>query len=239
MASGPSLDSEIVNRWSSYLTQGFNKDTRELWANIPFPGNCPLLEAPKLNPEIEAILSSTDSKKDSFLANIQSKFGKGLTYMGYALDELIKSSSEKEEYKEVIRKMVDSSQMLCEGHYLLSVHRRHQLFSFIKDPSALKIATDSKSDEWIFGKDFGEKSKTAQTVLKSATEVLLTKPSSSMRPSTSYGNLNSKRQLPRTRMKFSQPEKFNRRNTTQQRKRSTREDYKQNRYQKFRRYTRN
>lgn len=66
MASGPSFDSEIVNRWSSYLTQGFNKDTRELWAKIPFPGNCPLLEAPKLNPEIEAILSTTDSKKDSF-----------------------------------------------------------------------------------------------------------------------------------------------------------------------------
>ena len=60
---GPPLDSEFVVCWSDYLSQGFDKESRDLRTKHPFPENCPLLEGPKLNPEIEAILSSSDQKK--------------------------------------------------------------------------------------------------------------------------------------------------------------------------------
>nr|CAH7739593.1 unnamed protein product [Callosobruchus chinensis] len=55
---GPPLCEALVNRWSIYLGAGLEKDVTEvLSTKYKMPENCPLLEAPKLNSEIEASLT--------------------------------------------------------------------------------------------------------------------------------------------------------------------------------------
>ncbi|CAH1099409.1 unnamed protein product [Psylliodes chrysocephalus] len=57
---GPPLCEALVNWWSSYLGAGLEKDVREaLSMKYKKPKNCPLLVAPKLNPDIKASLTST------------------------------------------------------------------------------------------------------------------------------------------------------------------------------------
>lgn len=226
---GPPLDSEIVVRWCNYLSHGFDKDSRDLWSKHPFPENCPLLEGPKLNPEIEAILSPSDIKKDGFLLGIQSKLGKGLTFLGYALGSLIRSSDSNES----TRNLVEASKMLCETHFLLSNHIKHQIYPFLKDEAALKIATEAKSDTWLFGTDFSQKSRDAQAIQKTAADLGLKKTSRNViqKPSTSYGSLNARRQFPKPKMKFS-TEKF-------ARVRRAKPHPNQERYQRYRRDRRN
>nr|CAH7763003.1 unnamed protein product [Callosobruchus chinensis] len=69
---GPPLCEALVNRWSSYLDAGLEKDVREvLSTKNKMPENCPLLEAPKLNPEFEASLTPLQIKKDQFSMTIQ------------------------------------------------------------------------------------------------------------------------------------------------------------------------
>lgn len=66
------MATELALRWESYLTSGLDKETRksllETWKT---PSNCRQLTAPVLNPEIQALLSQVNLKKNKFLQNMQ------------------------------------------------------------------------------------------------------------------------------------------------------------------------
>lgn len=142
---GPPLDPDIINRWSSYLSSGFDKDTRDTWAKIKFPENGQFLDAPKLNPEIETILDPLGLKKDTLLAAMQNKLGKSLTFIGHTLEGSLRTDAPPQS-DEATRNLVEAAKILCEVHFLLSTHRKHQMYPIIGDVVARKVANEAKTD---------------------------------------------------------------------------------------------
>lgn len=197
---GPPLNCNIINRWANYISNGFDKETRDGWCNIKIPENGKFLDAPKLNPEIEAGLNNLEINKDLFLASIQTKLGKSLSSIGISLERTLERDTPSTD--EATRNIVEAAKILCEAHFLLSMHRKHQLYPLIGDNIVRKVANEAKTDTWLFGNDFNERSKAAHDVQKSAAGLGLKKKSASFdRPSTSRQHLNSRRPFPRPKFK--------------------------------------
>ena len=65
------LHQDLVQRWKGWISSGLKKDTlEELLKKYGRSGNCPL-DAPKMNPEIEAALSETTVKRDKHFMQSQ------------------------------------------------------------------------------------------------------------------------------------------------------------------------
>ncbi|CAH1154960.1 unnamed protein product [Phaedon cochleariae] len=168
--AGPPLDTELVVRWSNYLTEGIDKEARKEFQKIVFPENCPQLAAPSLNMEADKLMSSSDKKKDALLMSLQDKLGRGLTLLGEIISLLLSTNVPAEIRTLLTPKAALSSKQFCEVHYLLSNHRRYQMLPLFTQATQ-KVAQESKLDNELFGKHFDEKCKTNLTVEKSAIEI--------------------------------------------------------------------
>lgn len=162
---GTPINKEIVLRWISYLTEGLNNDTKqELKKKWAVPEDFPILNAPKINPEIQLLLNSTEITRDSIFSHIQNEIGLGLSAMGTALNKILDNdlSNIKDD---VLPGLIDSAKLFAQAHFLLTQHRKHQIYPTLNTPMQ-KVARECHSDSVLFGKDFAEKCKSA-TVIKS------------------------------------------------------------------------
>lgn len=169
---GPPLCDALVSRWSSYLSAGLEKDTREaLTAKYKLAENCPLLDAPKLNPEIEASLTTAQIKRDQFSMSIQNKLGRALSAQGSVLNVILSPDAAPQLTDDNIKTaLADAAKLICEAHYLLSYHRKHELYPSL-NAEVQKIAMKSKIDSLLFGEDFQEKYKVAKEVKKTSLDL--------------------------------------------------------------------
>ncbi|VEN47414.1 unnamed protein product, partial [Callosobruchus maculatus] len=84
------ISEELAVRWSSYLSQGVDKETwKKLLESSPIPGNCTMLQGPMLNCEVQAMLSPVELKKDSFLHDLQGNLGKGIGILGTIITDMM------------------------------------------------------------------------------------------------------------------------------------------------------
>nr|CAI5829937.1 unnamed protein product [Callosobruchus analis] len=160
---GPEINDDLAVRWNSYLCQGLDKETWVKLLNSSLTsGNCTMLQGPKLNSEVQAMLSPFELKKDTFLHDLQGNLGKGLGILGYVITDILEKKSD-DEVPPHLTKLVKAGQLLCSVHYELSWHRRlnsNRLFN----NKIQKIASNQKIDSLLFGEDFGENSKLAKTL---------------------------------------------------------------------------
>ncbi|XP_056639418.1 uncharacterized protein LOC130446918 [Diorhabda sublineata] len=150
---GPEISSELANRWKNYLQNGIDKETKaKLFENSLVPSNCSLLEAPKNNPEVQTVISASENKKDSFLAELQNQLGKSISVLGTALSRMLEAKHSAEAPDPKITNMVEAGKMLCAQ-------------------KVQKVASMQLRDSTLFGEDFGEKCKSAKNIETAAKEL--------------------------------------------------------------------
>lgn len=155
------LNEEIANRWRSYLTSGVGKETRrEVQERWNFPDNLEILEPPKINENIRAILNESDIKRDGFMSNIQAEIGLGLSALGTSINILIQDNNEK-----LTQNLADAGKCFSHAHYLLSQHRRHEILPKL-NTNIQRMAKTSSSDRWLFGNDFTDIVKNQESLRK-------------------------------------------------------------------------
>lgn len=156
---------------------GLDKETKtKLFENKQFPSNCPLLEGPKNNPEVQVLISQAENKKDGFLMDLQNQLGKGIAALGTAITNLLATQNSEAEPNPVLTDLVEAGKMLCTVHHSMTTHRKY-LLSTNFSTKIQKIATAQARDTMLFGDDFGEKCKSAKNLETVARE---------LKPSTSY-----------------------------------------------------
>ncbi|XP_056635917.1 uncharacterized protein LOC130444663 [Diorhabda sublineata] len=154
---GPEISSELANRWKSYLQNGIDKETKaKLFENSLVPSNCSLLEAPKNNPEVQTVISASENKKDSFLAELQNQLGKSISVLGTALSRMLEAKHSAEDPDPNITNMVEAGKMLCAVHHAITNHRKFLLYHNFNQ-KVQKVASMQLRDSTLFGEDFGEK----------------------------------------------------------------------------------
>ncbi|KAJ8981501.1 hypothetical protein NQ317_016498 [Molorchus minor] len=159
---GPNISEDLARRWRKYLSEGLDKEVKStLLGKMLIPENCRPLTGPKLNPEIQFMLSPTEIKKEGFLLELQASLGKGLASLGSTITSLLEKQTEEGET--ILGNLVEAGKILCHVHYTVSNHRKFVLYPHL-NAKTQKIAMAQKPDMFLFGEDFSEKCKAAKTL---------------------------------------------------------------------------
>lgn len=181
--TGPPIHAALVDRWSKILKKGLSKDIKkELFIKYPPSGNCHLLQAPKLNPEVKSDMSAVFVKKDGYQTLNQNQLGMGISALGLALSAILENNDSKTKKDEnLITLLGDSGRILTDLFHSFSIARKY----FI-DPGltlqAKTIASEAEIDTYLFGNNFSEQVKALATVAKSSKEISKFSSSSSSYP---------------------------------------------------------
>ncbi|KAL4709367.1 hypothetical protein ACJJTC_007099 [Scirpophaga incertulas] len=165
---GPKVREEITERWDRILRDGLGKDQRlRIRESVLLPENFKMLKAPKLNPEISAVVSEAARNRDTRLSRYQNDLGIGLASISNLLSALIDDKVEK---SEIIKKLSETGQFLLDLHFRETLNRRN-LIMYSLDKKFLDIVREIKRDSFLFGENLGEKIKATKSAEKSGLQI--------------------------------------------------------------------
>ncbi|KAI5646115.1 hypothetical protein NE865_02008 [Phthorimaea operculella] len=166
---GPKIHENLARLWSPILLKGLgSKEMKEkLIKPYLIPENCPLLQSPKLNPEISAALSDASRFRDKRVESVQQHLGYGITAINRALTLLIEGGENK---LEVIKLLSDSCRILCDVHHG-ETQARKKFFTPGLDKSFLNVIQDVDHDDTLFGNKLSEKIKASKVIEKQGLQI--------------------------------------------------------------------
>lgn len=160
---GKNIHEAISSRWHEVLSKGLEKSTKEkMQQTYLVPGNCELLVAPILNPEIKVAMSEFIVKRDQSLLQKQQQLGTALSALGQATELLIA----KEAPEKVLKPLSDACRLLCDSHFLETKIRRNFVVSSVK-PDLKETLVNSTRNKLLFGEKLTDQLKCAQNIQKS------------------------------------------------------------------------
>lgn len=174
------LHEALASRWRHTIINGLKKDNcSDLLNKYEVPVNLKELLAPKLNPEILAILSKPNGARDASNAEVQNQLGKGLVALGKAISTVLKDNSLTKENKEVLlENLGDSGRILTNLFHRVSVTRRN-LITPLLNKNIKELIDKSLPGDLLFGGDLGEKVKLAKNLETASKDLKLPASSSS------------------------------------------------------------
>lgn len=163
-----SIHPEIIRRVENVLTSGLEKERKdELLKKYLIPNNFALLEAPKLNRELEGLLSDPIKERDKRIEERQQQLGVALSAVLSCLDNFVKVDPNPAK----IEVLTDVARLLSDLHYNDTCTRK-KLVAVNLDKDIVKTTESAKRDSFLFGERFNEDVKTANAIKKAAPSIL-------------------------------------------------------------------
>lgn len=165
---GDAIRQELALRWTRIMSSGLGKEGREhILQKYPTPNNFPSAVAPVLNPEILASVSELTLKRDRRIIHRQNMTGKLMTCLGKSLTSLLKGNINT---KMLVEEINDAAKLAAEVFHQDSSSRK--FFALAGANQIVKEAVrNTKTDEFLFGKDCAEKIKAAQAIQKTGSQI--------------------------------------------------------------------
>ncbi|XP_073952897.1 uncharacterized protein [Choristoneura fumiferana] len=150
------------------MGSGLQKEAIEnIVKKYPTPKNFNSGNAPLMNPEIQASVSELTLKRDRRITSRQNLTGKAMSCLGKSLTNLMKGNINT---RTLIEEINDAAKLLAEIFHQDSSSRK--FFALAGANQTVKEAVkDAMPDEFLFGKDCGEKIKAAQMIKKASTQI--------------------------------------------------------------------
>ncbi|XP_061706896.1 uncharacterized protein LOC133517586 [Cydia pomonella] len=165
---GECIPDELSERWGKILTDGLAKDVKQsLVDKILMPSNFLLARAPKLNPEVAAVINESAKNRDIRLEKAQNQLGRGIAGLANLANDLIKSELDK---LDIIKKISEVTQVLLDLHYEESINRNKLLVPLL-DKKFWSTIKGVKRDEYLFGEKLGDKIKNSKDIEKSGQQI--------------------------------------------------------------------
>lgn len=125
---GDEIHPNLALVMETILENGFTKAEKEKIVDLKIPNNCKLLEAPKLNLELNGILTSAAKTRDKLLQERQQELGQSAAKIAQAIQSLSRKEFSK---GEVIKKLGESSRLICNIHFQYTNIRRKLISPFL------------------------------------------------------------------------------------------------------------
>lgn len=149
------------------LKKGMPIDNKEnILKEYLIPGNCRLLQAPKLNAEISAAVPDMVRNRDKSIAASQQQLGAGITALTKGIDVLLRSDNKAQ----AIKHLSNSCRLLCDSHNLVTKNRVKLVIPSL-DKTFLHMINESERDETLFGTSLSEKIKAAKAIEKQGLQI--------------------------------------------------------------------
>lgn len=170
--TSPKIHQTIARQWGDILKLGLpdNKVT-EMVDKYPPIENCPWVEAPKLNPEVEIVVNEQAKKRDLRVQKTQNRVGAAITAIAQALNEAIEA---KNPDTALIERLSDAGKLLAAVHFDESSLRRGLIQPGINEK--LKETLDQTGvDGFLYGNNLGEKIKETKALEKTSEDLKIGK----------------------------------------------------------------
>lgn len=185
---GPKIHENLSLLWIPILKKGLDKDLKEkLIKQNPVPESCPLLQAPRLNPEILAAVADSARYRDKRIEGVQQQLGAGITSLNKGLELLLESDKDR---LSAVKHLSDSCRILCDLHFGETEARKKYISPGL-DKSFLNIIQEIDRDDMLFGNKLPEKIKASRAIEKQSLQIKKSAPAvkstvaSAPQPSTS------------------------------------------------------
>ncbi|CAB3236153.1 unnamed protein product [Arctia plantaginis] len=167
---GANVHDSVANLWTPILKKGLPSEEKDKLVKeyLP-PGNCTLLQAPKLNAEISAAATDMVKGRDKKLLKFQQQLGVGTAAIGRGIDTLLKSNNKVL----ALTQISDGCRFLTDLHYLLSKDRI-KLVSHGLEKNFLTVIQDAERDETLFGNSLSERIKASLAISKQSAQIKAT-----------------------------------------------------------------
>ncbi|XP_049869650.1 uncharacterized protein LOC126370261 [Pectinophora gossypiella] len=165
---GEKIHDKLAQLWQPILRKGLTKEVKEkLIKQFAVPENCPLLQAPKLNPELLAAVSEPTRFKDKRVEQVQQQLGLGLTALNKGLSLLLEPDGER---VLAIKHLSDSCRILCDLHFLETEARKRFITPGL-EKTFLSIIKDVERDDTLFGNGLSNKIKASKAIEKQGFQI--------------------------------------------------------------------
>ncbi|XP_061728495.1 uncharacterized protein LOC133533531 [Cydia pomonella] len=165
---GDDIQSDLAIRLNHLATSGLTKESRaEIKDKYLIPGNCKMIKAPILNPEIRASLIESQAKRDKGIENKQVLNSCALSSLSKAITLLITSDSKNQE---VLRLLMDTARILSDIQHSDSMLRRFFILSTVKKELKDQLEK-TKIEDLLFGSNLVETLKSAKTISKTGADM--------------------------------------------------------------------
>lgn len=177
---GKDIQPDLAIRLQHIATSGLAKETRKglLEKYLP-PANCPLIDAPALNPEVKAAIPEAIYKRDKAIELRQ----KQLSCVASCLAEAITTLMAESKNTELIQLLMDASKLLCDTQHSDSLTRRNFVLNNIKKELKDQLQA-TKIDKLLFSEELSDALKAAKAISKSSADMKLTNPKNSAKKSS-------------------------------------------------------
>ncbi|XP_063622390.1 uncharacterized protein LOC134794510 [Cydia splendana] len=167
---GKEIQNDLAKRLQHIATNGLAKEvSKELYDRYLPPSNCPLIDAPELNPEIKAAVSDTVIKRDKAIESKQKQLGRAISCIAEALTNLM---SKEDKDAPVIKLLMDACRLISDNQNQDSVTRRNFILYNLKKDMKEQIQK-TNIDKMLFGSELAETLKTAKSISKSGADLKL------------------------------------------------------------------
>ena len=158
------IHSSILNRWKFWSVNGIKKEDKEnLLGKYQSPGG---LEVPKLNPEILLKLPKHSKSRDTHMSTRQQLAGAALAALGSVMTTLIEEMESIDKIQ-VMEKLHDAGKLMAEIMYSQTKSRKAFIVAGVDKDTKIMLE-DTKTEEFLFGKNLSEKFKEAKVMDKVA-----------------------------------------------------------------------
>lgn len=158
---GPEIDETLAKNWTEILKSGMPTEAKQaLLKKYPVSKNCLLLKGPKINKEILHVTTEAAVEKDIMQMYTQNQIGTGLTALGQAITNLNNKNNIDENYevKKILETLNEAAVIIADAHHNMTETRRDFMQPELKK-QARSVVENCKTDEFLYGQDFGEKVK--------------------------------------------------------------------------------
>jgi len=209
---GANLHKEVALRWEDALDNGLNKlEMSKFKEMYLIPENWKVLQAPELNPEVEAVSSEFCLERDKQFISFQDNIAHALAALGSGITlGLNLPNAIQKDVRPIIGAVSSASQLLLDVQREISLHRRELVTP--KQGTLQTVASSTKPGISLFGNDLRETIKTVeelnklgQSMVKSSGAPASKKPADKKvikKPSSLAKPLNYRRPLSYTRSRY-------------------------------------
>jgi len=208
---GASIHDEIAARWNMISKKGLTKDERDRFVTrFPRPKNFEAIGS-HINPELISVIPDPVKIRDESLRRVQDHISFAAGALAKVISTLLSSESEIDR-NTLLSDLSDTGRYLVGTQYSLSLFRRKQISSQIKDTAMSQVLTTSEIYPKLFGSDLSSEIKAAKAMYKVGHDIA-NKSAQSKLAASSYQTkprshsraeptLNSKRPFPSHKIKY-------------------------------------
>ncbi|XP_012220159.2 uncharacterized protein [Linepithema humile] len=154
------LHDSLKLRWNYWITHGIEQKSKEE-LTVKYARSSEF-DAPKLNPEISAILFESAVKRDNFMVENQKLAGSALTAIGSALT-LIMIEEEDIDKLLFVQRLNEAAKLIMAIHFNETESRKAFIYPGINKQFKTTIK-ERKSDTFLFGENLADKIKESKSI---------------------------------------------------------------------------